>query len=51
MLKAKSKGCQRKKGNKQEHGKNQQQLDTDSEEREGDQESCGTLDQTKNALV
>ena len=40
-----------KKRNEQESGENQQQLDIDSEDKEGDQESCGTLDPTKNALV
>ena len=39
------------KKNEHEPGENQQQLDIDSEDKEGDQESCCTLDPTKNALV
>jgi len=51
MPKPQSKGCQRKKRNEQEPGENQQQLDIDSEDKEGDQESCGTLDPTKMHLL
>ena len=51
MAKAQSKECQRKKRNEQEPSENQQQLDIDSEDKEGDQQSCGTLDPTKNKHI